>query len=63
MREFLIAFIIDIIISIIVLGLKIANILTWGWLFTILSIVFIIPALIVIIILVPSLIAIYNNIK
>jgi hypothetical protein len=63
MREFLIAFIIDIIVSIIVLGLKIANILTWGWLFTILSIVFIIPALIVIIILVPSLIAIYNNIK
>jgi hypothetical protein len=63
MREFLIAFIIDIIISVIVLGLKIANILTWGWLFTILSIVFIIPALIVIIILVPSLIAIYNNIK
>lgn len=63
MREFLIAFIIDIIVSIIVLGLKIANILTWGWLFTILSIVFIIPALIVTIILIPSLIAIYNNIK
>ena len=63
MREFLIAFIIDIIVSIIVLGLKIANILTWGWLFTILSIVFIIPALIATIILVPLLIAIYNNIK
>ena len=63
MREFLIAFIIDIIVSIIVLGLKIANILTWGWLFTILSIILIIPTLIVTIILVPSLIAIYNNIK
>lgn len=63
MREFLIAFIIDIIVSIIVLGLKIASILTWGWLFTILSIILIIPTLIVTIILVPSLIAIYNNIK
>jgi hypothetical protein len=63
MKEFLIAFIIDIIVSIIILGLKIANILAWGWLFTLLSIVLIIPALVVVVILIPSLIVIYNNTK
>lgn len=63
MREVLLCVLIDTIIGITLVVLKILGIILWSWWLVILSVLFIIPTIMAIVMTIPILFIIYNNTK